>query len=496
MHRNNQWAASLVLAVVGAGFYAAPSYALSIVPVTHGVATGEIGADSALIWSRTDRKAVMHVRIIGKRGGGNQHRQVGVTSERDFTGKIRVDGLEPDTPYRYKVWFDDDKNKKQFRSEKMEGIFRTAPTPVTSKAVTFAWGGDVAGQNVCRDAQEGFPIFAAINRMKLDFFIGLGDMIYADNTCSAIGRYGNTQVPGDFQQAATLQDFWAHWKYNREETHYQTLLRNTPYYSIWDDHEVVNDFGPLHDTRNNPPYTPDTHLLPLGLQAFLDYNPVEENASTPKRLYRNVRWGKHVEMFILDTRQYRDANSAKDSAQQPKTMLGREQLVWFKEKLKASAATWKFVVSSVPMSIPTGFPAELGRDGWANHKQDTGFEQELMDILQFMRSENMRNVVWLTTDVHFAEVFRYTPFAEHPSFRIHEVVTGPLNAGLFPNRIFDTTLGAEQLFFYGPEAPVVSYAEAKPWMNFGLARINAKGELILSINNVLGEPVYTLTLPP
>lgn len=492
MDRNKQSAATLVLAVIGIGFYATQSYASS---VTHGVATGEIGPHSAIIWSRTDRRSVMHVRVSGKKNG-IQDKQIIVTPERDFTGKIRVDGLAPDTAYHYSVWFDEDKNKTKSRSKKMTSFFRTAPVPLTPKAVTFAWGGDVAGQDVCRDAQEGFPIFAAINRSNLDFFIGLGDMIYADNICSEVGRYGNTQVPGDFKQAATLADFWAHWKYNREEINYQTLLRNTPYYSIWDDHEVVNDFGPLHDTHSTPPYSPDTHLLPIGLQAFLDYNPVEENLSTPKRLYRNVRWGKHVEMFILDTRQYRDANAAKDNSQQSKTMLGREQLIWFKEKLKASDATWKFIVSSVPMSIPTGVPVELGRDGWANHEQDTGFEQELLDVLQFMRSEDMRNVVWITTDVHFATVFRYTPFAEHPSFKIHEVVTGPLNAGLFPNPIFDGTLRAEQLFFYGPDAPVTNYAQAKPWMNFGLARINAKGELILSINNVLGEPVYTLMLPP
>ena len=69
---------------------------------------------------------------------------------------------------------------------------------------------------------------------------------------------------------------------------------------------------------------------------------------------------------MLDTRQYRDANIADDSADRPKTMLGREQLTWLKESLAASDATWKVIVSSVPMSIPTGFPASGGRDGWAN----------------------------------------------------------------------------------------------------------------------------------
>ena len=46
--------------------------------------------------------------------------------------------------------------------------------------------------------------------------------------------------------------------------------------------------------------------------------------------------GKHVELFILDTRQYRDANFAIDDSVKPKTMLGREQLVWLKDKLTRS----------------------------------------------------------------------------------------------------------------------------------------------------------------
>jgi alkaline phosphatase D len=471
-----------------------PAFMVTAAPVTHGVAVGEVRATSAVIWSRTDREAEMHVELEGGRRARIE--AVRVKAEDDYTGRVLAEPLQPGTAYRYKVWFTEDEHGKAGRDSAVEGSFRTPPAPDASQTVTFAWGGDVAGQNVCRDAAEGFPIFKTLNRMDLDFFIGLGDMIYADGTCEATGRYGNAQVPGDFPQAATMADYWAHWKYNRAENNFRALLGWMPYYAIWDDHEVVNDFGPLHDTRANPPYTPGVHLLPMGLKAFLDYNPIAPGEATPKRLYRNVRWGKHLEMFILDTRQYRDANLAQDSSRYPKTMLGREQLVWLKESLRNSDATWKLIVSSVPMSIPTGFPAELGRDGWANYDQTTGFENELADILRHMKDQGQRNVVFITTDVHFAEVFRYTPFADNTTFKVHEIVTGPLNAGLFPNRRYDTTLGTESLFFYGPSGVVSSFAEAKPWMNFGLARIDKDGKLTLSINDVAGAPVYTFALDP
>ncbi len=486
-------------AAVYGGLYSTPASATRVhesIPVTHGVASGDVRSDSAVIWSRTDQEAVMHVVIRSKDVG---HYTVPVSAERDYTGKVFVEGLRPDTEYRYKIWFGASENDWRGRKQAVRGNFHTPPKPNEKEEVSFAWGGDLAGQNVCRDVTEGFPIFQAINELELNFFIGLGDMIYADGVCEELGRYGNLQVPGNFIQAADMENYWAHWKYNREDEGYRKLLANMPYYALWDDHEVVNDFGPLHDTRNMPPYTPGAHLLPLGRAALLDYNPIREQATTLKRLYRNIRWGRHLELFILDNRQYRDANLEPDDPVFIKTMLGREQLVWLKEKLMASNATWKVIVSGVPMSIPTGFPPELGRDGWANFDQDTGFENELMDILCTLRQQEKRNVVWITTDVHFAEVFRYTPFlAEDPGFQVYEFVTGPLNAGLFPNPAFDTTFNTESLFFYGPPGgdSGLSYEQAKPWMNFGVAEVDEAGNLQVSIRDVSGTVVYETTLQP
>ena len=47
--------------------------------------------------------------------------------------------------------------------------------------VRFAWGGDISGQNVCRDATEGFPVMEAMNLVQgKDFFLNLGDAIYGE----------------------------------------------------------------------------------------------------------------------------------------------------------------------------------------------------------------------------------------------------------------------------------------------------------------------------
>ncbi len=467
------------------------------ITVTHGVMAGDVRENSAIIWARADSESWMHVVLYGEGERKSLHKTLRVNAGRDFTGKVKFENLHPDTDYEYSVWFSDGKQIRK-RGKAVSGRFHTAPAKNKAKALSFAWGGDLAGQNVCRDAEQGFPIFNAIANMKPDFFIGLGDMIYADGTCEEVGKYGNSQVIGNYDKSANMENYWAHWKYNHEDEAYQKLLSSVPYYAIWDDHEVVNDFGPLHDTRSSAPYTEGQHLLPMGLRAFLDYNPVDESPDQPKRLYRTLRWGKHFELFVLDTRQYRDANSESDDESLKKTMLGREQLTWLKEKLKSSNATWKMIVSSVPISIPTGYPAEYGRDGWSGFDQATGFEQELKDLFRFMRDEGINNSIWITTDVHFAEVFRYTPFADTPEFKVHEFVTGPLNAGLYPNRDFDTSWGTESLFFYGPESmfSTKTYDEALKWMNYGAVNIDENGVMTVSVHDVNGEVLYEQTMYP
>jgi alkaline phosphatase D len=455
--------------------------------VSHGVVVGDVTPRSAVLWARADRGGTLQVKVSG--GPHRRVEPVPVTAADDWTGQARLTGLIPGRHYSYRVRFGPG-------GRPARGSFKTPPAESTAAPVRLAFGGDVAGQNVCRDAVEGFPILDTIHAWRPDLFIGLGDMIYADNACTATGRYGNAQLPGDFGPATDLAGFWAHWRYNRADPASQRLLANTSYVGVWDDHEVINDFGPLTDIGSGPPYTPGVHLLPIGLQAFLDYTPI----ATAPRLYRSLRWGRHLELFVLDTRSFRDANFAQDSPENPKTMLGHDQLAWLERGLASSDATWKVIVSSVPMSIPTGFPPTNGRDGWANFDQTTGFENELLEILGFMAENAIHNTVWITTDVHFAKAFRYAPFTQNREFAVHEIATGPLNAGIFPIPDADPTLNPQVLFFNGPASAddVTNWDQAKRWFNFGTLAIEADGDLTAEVIDTAGEARFSLTLkgPP
>lgn len=149
--------------------------ALSL-PVTHGVAAGNVTSTSAVIWSRTDRDASMHVLL--RSTTEHPHHTTRVHAASDYAGYLRLTRLSPNTTYHYTVWFTAPPQRHSGRpAGGVDGTFRTPPLASEPQAVTFAWGGDLAGQNVCRDATEGFTTVQAVNALVLDFFIGLGDII-------------------------------------------------------------------------------------------------------------------------------------------------------------------------------------------------------------------------------------------------------------------------------------------------------------------------------
>jgi alkaline phosphatase D len=460
--------------------------------VAYGVAVGEVTATTAIVWGRCNHAGILAVRAQPEGGREESRARVAVTRKRDFTGRVQLDRLRPNTAYVYEAVCED------FQSNAVGGArpgrFHTAPREGIPQPVRFAWGGDLGGQNVCRDLAQGYVIFDRIRETRPEFFIALGDMMYADSPCKPTGLYGNEQVPGLLRAATRLEDFWAAWRYNRADRTFDRFLAEVPIFAVWDDHEIMNDAGPHHDTLRG---TPGPRLLPIARQAFLDYQPLLPPVRAPAQLYRRRQWGRHLEIFLLDTRQYRDANSEPDRPDRPKSMLGKEQRDWLVDAVGRSKATWKVIISSVPIAIPTGDDAR-GRDGWASFGSPTGSERELRGILKELRGQGTKNLLWLTTDVHFAAAFSYAPFREHPDFVFHELVSGPLNAGVFTKEEFDDSLGASRLFLYGPLEPtdIRSFAEAKRWFNFGLVETDAAGRLTARIVNGYGQVIYELELAP
>jgi alkaline phosphatase D len=458
------------------------------------VVFGDPQPHTAVGWSRMPGATAMHVRLRLPGNSAWRNFEAPVVNANDSSAKVTLKGLLAGTTFEYELWFTGGTADAQARAS---GRFHTAASDQSFVPVHFAWGGDVGGQNICRDAVDGYPIFGALGREKLDFFIALGDMVYADNPCLARGQLGNAQVAGASEPAVKLEDYWNLWHYNRGDAGLGTFIAQQPYVAIWDDHEVVNDFGPGNDTRSEPPYTPGEHLMPVGLKAFVDENPLIADPAKNPKLYRTFSYGLHAQVFVLDCRQYRSPNSAKDLASAPKTMLGAEQLAWLEREIGKSKTTWKIIVTSVPLALLTGNP-EKGLDSWASFDTDFGYERELRKIVNFLYDHKVKNVVWLTTDVHFAAGFHYRPIEEDSAWEMYEFVSGPLNAQSFPKQTLDTSFNPDRLFFYGPAyvGEPRTWAQAKHWFNYGQVDIDRTGFLTVSIRNVDGEAVRQVRLAP
>lgn len=322
---------------------------------------GDVTDTQAVVWARAAHSGTVHVEYSPRQDFKVFEKTGFVTArkDKDFTVRWLLDRLAPQTTYYYRA-------RMIGKEPGPIGKFVTAPRPGEVANVKFAFGADMG------EWYQPFLILDAIREQAPEFVLFLGDLVYAD-----MGTL-----------ARNLQQFHSRHAANRRDQALQDLLADTSVYVTWDDHEVMDD------------YEGSFVLAPIGQQAFLDYWPVRLHREEPRRLYRSFRWGKAVELFILDTRQYR---SSRDG-----TMLGKPQKQWLLDGLGASDAWFKFIATSVPFSDP-------GYDQWG------GFPEERGAILDFILNRGISGVVFLSGDLHCAAV------VDVPGGRgIKEVITGPL----------------------------------------------------------------------
>lgn len=377
-------------------------------PLGQGVAVGDVTSRSALVWLRTDDAVTVYVEWQ-ERNQSIRSIPVTTTKDKDFTATVLLDDLKPGTSYRYGVRTSAGPNVRN-AGLASEGRFMTAPAEDTHAVATFVWSGDLGGQQRCRRLPGGYAVFDQILQQQPAFMIFLGDTIYGDDRCTV-----PPNVPGSEFTASLLDEYRAKHRYQREDAALQRFLAAAPVYAIWDDHEVRNNFSGTIDPQ-----------MPVGRQALLEYWPIATPKEDPFRLYRKVRWGADAEIFILDTRQYRSSNGHPDGPN--KTMLGSAQREWLLDGLSRSPATWKFVVTSVPLSNQKGGTLLVpGNDSWARGADGTGFVTELNGIVRILLARHIVNVVWLAGDVHYAQVTDLDP-NEDGIVDFYEFISGPLSA--------------------------------------------------------------------
>ncbi|MGW7493629.1 alkaline phosphatase D family protein [Streptomyces luteogriseus] len=385
----------------------------------HGVASGDPLPDGVLLWTR-----VTPVPEAIPGSGAGPATEVSwivardkafttvvakgsttATAASDHTVKADIRGLQPGTDY----WF-------RFSAGGTDSpAARTRTAPAHDAAVTGLRFGVVS----CANWEAGYfsPYRHLAARGDLDAWLHLGDYIYEYGT----GEYGTrdkvVRPHAPAHEIVTLADYRIRHARYKTDPDLQALHATAPVVAIWDDHEFANDaFSGGAENHTEGAEGAWSARQAAAKQAYFEWMPVRP--AIAGTTYRRLRFGKLADLSLLDLRSFRSqqvkvGNGEVDDPD--RTLTGRAQLDWLKAGLKSSDTTWRLVGNSVmispfaigslsadllkPLAKLLGLPQEglaLNTDQW------DGYTDDRREILAHLRTNAIRNTVFLTGDIHMA----------------------------------------------------------------------------------------------
>lgn len=256
----------------------------------------------------------------GKQRNNMKHTEwVTTTADSDFTAQWKLEDLKPNTTYGTVIEAQTLDGKP---SAVLNGSFQTAPKASSKEPLKFCI--TTCHDFIRRDdGMKGHKIYTAMNKINPNFIVHAGDIEYYDK-------------PDPWAMTKELMRFkWGRifaLPINRD------FYNNTTSYFIKDDHDTLtNDSWPGR--------TYGSVTFDEGVQLFN-----EEQFPSRDPRYTNIRWGSDLEIWILEGRDYRSANTMPDGPD--KTILGADQKAWLYKTLEESAAQFKLILSPTPIVGP------------------------------------------------------------------------------------------------------------------------------------------------
>ncbi len=241
-----------------------------------------------------------------------------VDPEKDFTTQFMVSGLTPGEEYEILVEASPLKSEKI--SASIAGVFKTAPLTTDPANVNFMVTTGTSYPDI--DSATGYKLYSSILELDPEFFIHTGDIVYYD------------------QLAKTADLARWHWHRMYSMPDHIDFHRRVPSYFIKDDHDTwMNDCWPGRETDYMGTFT-----YKEGTRIFLEEVPMGD------KTYRTIRWGKDLQIWLVEGRDYRSPNTMEDGPD--KTIWGEKQLEWLTSTVEDSDATFKLLVSPTPVVGP------------------------------------------------------------------------------------------------------------------------------------------------
>ncbi len=420
-----------------------------------------------------------------------------VSPETDGCGTVALDGLPPGQTIAYRVRFE--REAARGASAWTAGRLRTP----NGQRTRIAWTGDTCGQGFGRNPEwGGLRGFAALQATEPDVFVNSGDLIYADNPIEADVRLPNGRVWRNITNervarvAQELDDFRARFAYNFEDDHLRAFAAEVPVIAQWDDHETHNNWYP-GQLLDDPRYDRErdaSKLAAMARRAMFEWYPLRSGP-----VYRTIHYGELVDIFVLDCRSFRAANSTNLSDTGDEVMWGAPQVTWLLGELARSTARWKVIACDQPIGLV--IPDDGDRqEGFANGDAGPprGRELELSRLLMDMMEHPAasKNCIWITADVHYTAAHHYDPGrARGAAFDpFWEFVVGPIHAGNFGPNPLDLTFGPDVRFQWAPPPGEDNLAPWEGMQSFGT--IDATPDaLSIALRDLDGTSRFALDIP-
>ena len=329
-------------------------YDESLQPFYHGVASGDPLSDRVIIWTRVTPQSQDPVEVNWKVSTDPylinivQSGSYVTDSDKDYTVKIDVDGLEPGTIYYYGF--------SSSGANSLTGRTKTTPVGETDRVRL----GVVTGSNYQWGRFNGYANLA--KRNDLDAFIHTGDYFYEYES----GRYAHPNLQGrdhfPDKELLELDDYRLRFSQYRLDSDLMRLHQQLPMIAQWDDHEHANDSWVDGAENHNPETQGDwDERLAASVQAYSEWMPVRMDSPEDRNIYRSFSYGNLLDLFMTESRivgrdeqlRGKGATGEIDEAElydPSRSLLGEEQFNWLVSGLTNSTAKWKIVGTSVMMS--------------------------------------------------------------------------------------------------------------------------------------------------
>lgn len=261
----------------------------------------------------------------------------------------------------------------------------------------------------CANEHKPQPVWEAINDLKPQLFIFMGDNVYADSADPA-------KLKASYDGLAAIQEF-------------AKLRKSTPILATWDDHDYGrNDVGAEWEGKE------------ASKEAFMEFFETPPDSPLRKRggIYDAKIFGpegKRVQVIMLDTRWFRGpiqkmtkeevkearAKSGKKvgrylpDERSDSSILGDEQWKWLAGELKKPAEL-RLLITSIQT-----IPNEHGWEKWGNLPKE---RKKLLDTIR----DNATGVILLSGDRHLSEISLLPPETDGgPLYPLYEVTSSGLN---------------------------------------------------------------------